>query len=165
MSSIQIIYWMVPLATNLNAATETLTGIYQIYVKDFKTSKPIMDRYHSRENWLYDRNNSVQYLNKMTKVWLTYKKIWYCQIQEVVITLSPQTLVHFKSQNNQCVTQNYHNNQSHHHHHQNNKYGSWKHEAALDSSWGIAKIVSTGVWISFFLRHDPDIWADERRCS
>ena len=35
---------------------------------------------------------------KKTKVQLTHKKIRYCQIQEVVIALPPQTLVHFKSQ-------------------------------------------------------------------
>lgn len=51
------------------------------------------------------------------RVWLTHQEIRYGQIQEVVIALSSQTLVHFKSQDDQRVAQNYHYHQSHHHHH------------------------------------------------
>ncbi len=141
----------------------------QRHFKDFKTS-PIMYQHgyicHRTEKYPLWRPSFALNFNlylvipgsiKKTKVGLTYKKIWYSQIQEVVIALSSQTLVHLKGQNDQCVAQNYHDNQSHHHHHQNDKYGSWKHEAALDSSWGIVKIVPTGVRISFFHRHGPGV--------
>lgn len=87
------------------------------------------------------------------KTGLTYKKIRDCQIQEVIIALSSQTLVHFESQNDQRVAQNYHHHQSHHHHHQNDKQGSWEDEAALDSCGRVVKIVARGVGIRLLLRH------------
>lgn len=103
----------------------------------------------------------LDFNNPTFKFWggvgLTHKKIWNCQIEEVVIALSSQTLVHFKGQNNECIAQNYHNNQSNHHHHQNDKNGSWKDEVALDSTWDIVKKVPTGVIISLFLRHGPGV--------
>ena len=74
---------------------------------------------------------------------LTYKEIRYCQIQKVVVALSPQTLVYFESEDNQRVSQDNHNNQSHHQHHQNDKHRSRKREVGVDFGRVVAKIIST----------------------
>lgn len=88
---------------------------------------------------------------------LTDEEIRYRQIQEVVITLSSQTLVHFKGQNDQRVAQNYDNHQSHHHRHQKHKHGSGKRGAALDSGCDVGQIARAGVGVGFFLRHGPQM--------
>lgn len=98
--------------------------------------------------------NNVKHINNgggTQRVRLTHKKIRYCQIQEVVIALSPQTLVHFKSQDDQRVAQNYHHHQSHHHHHQKDKHGSRIGGVALNASF--AKIVATRLGVPLLLRH------------
>ena len=89
---------------------------------------------------------------------LTDEKIRYRQIQKVVIALSSQTLVHFKSQNDQRVAQNYHNHQSHHHRHQKHNHGSGKRRAALDSGCDVGQIARVGVGVGFFLRHGLQIF-------
>ena len=69
--------------------------------------------------WVVKKTKSINRLH----VLLTYKEIRYCQIQKVIVALSPQTLVYFESEDNQSVSQDNYNNQSHHHHHQNDKHG------------------------------------------
>lgn len=112
--------------------------------------------YLKKKKWK-KRKEKKRKEKKKTEVQLTHKKIWYCQIQEVVIALPPQTLVHFKSQDDQRVAQNYHNHQSHHHRHQEDKHGSREDEAVLHPSWGIAKIVPAGVGATFLLRHGASL--------
>lgn len=62
---------------------------------------------------------------------LTHEKIRYCQVQEEVVTLSPQRFVYNKSHDDQCVPGHHNDDQGHHEHRQHHQQVSREHSPCL----------------------------------
>lgn len=91
----------------------------------------------------------------MTEGVLTDKEVRYRQIQKVVITLPPQTLVHFESEHDQRVAQNGHDHHSHHHHRENGKNRSRIRQGTLHSRPAIVKVTPACVGLAALLHSLP----------